>query len=79
MTKIVRALISIDESTDDQTLVSHITEGRQEIESNIFKFQFRHSTMHVVEKGWHTSWLEFISGKKILHSKGTFFRLNVII
>jgi hypothetical protein len=63
MKKITKSLASITQPTDNIQLVSHITRGRQEIESTIFKFQFRHSTMHVIEKGWHTAWLDFISGK----------------
>lgn len=73
MTKLLRALTTITDPTDNDLAV-HITKGRQEIESAMYKNQFiRQSTMHVVEKGWHTAWVEFISGKKKLFTHKYFF------
>lgn len=66
MKKATKSLASVTEGTDSQELVLSITKGRQEIESGIFRNQFRNSTVHLIEKGWYTAWLAFISGKYLL-------------
>lgn len=58
MKKLTKNLGSVTQETD--TLL--ITKKRQEIESDIFKIQFRNSTTYIIQKDWHTSWLDFISG-----------------
>lgn len=63
MKKLTKRLALVTQESDGEELVLSITKGRQEIESGIFRIQFRNSTMHLVEKGWHTAWLAFISGK----------------
>lgn len=63
MKKLTKKLALVTQETDSQELALSITKGRQEIESGIFRIQFRNSTMHLVEKDWYTTWLAFISGK----------------
>ncbi|GAA5806261.1 hypothetical protein HPULCUR_011792 [Helicostylum pulchrum] len=59
MKKLTKKLGSVTQEID--------TKKRQEIESDIFRIQFRNSTTHIIQKDWHTSWLLFISGKTIHH------------
>ncbi|KAI7888033.1 uncharacterized protein EV154DRAFT_519026 [Mucor mucedo] len=63
MKKLTKKLALVTQETDSQELALSITKGRQEIESGIFRIQFRNSTMHLVEKDWYTTWLAFISGQ----------------
>lgn len=63
MKRATKKLASVTQEADSQELVLSITKGRQEIESGIFRIQFRNSTMHLVEKSWYTAWMAFISGK----------------
>ncbi|KAG2228978.1 hypothetical protein INT48_008691 [Thamnidium elegans] len=63
MKKLTKKLGSVTQETDNQL----ITKRRQEVESDIFRIQFRNSTTHIIQKDWHTAWLDFISGKTIHH------------
>ncbi|KAI8888567.1 hypothetical protein K501DRAFT_282674 [Backusella circina FSU 941] len=40
-----------------------IISSRREIEANIFRIQTRQFKSHLVDKTWHASWLDFLSGK----------------
>jgi hypothetical protein len=40
----------------------NLVQGRQHIESSLYQYQYRQSTMHIVEKKWFSAWIDFISG-----------------
>lgn len=56
MDKITHSLVSIQDN-------SLVMEGRRDIEASLYKCQFRYASTHIIEKKWHTQWLDFISGK----------------
>lgn len=60
-------------NTESDAFVSCIIQGRRKIEASIYKNQFRYPAMHIVDKSWHSSWLDFISGKYIQTKRVFFF------
>ena len=49
--------------TDTAQLTAAIISGRKMIEKDVFETQYRFAATHIIEKSWHTKWVEFISGK----------------
>lgn len=62
MKKLVQDITTFKPTEDDDLLQSYIDKGRQSIEYSLYQIQFRYSSMHIVDKKWHDSWLAFISG-----------------
>jgi hypothetical protein len=64
MHTITKALAQTKEEDD---INSCIISSRREIEANIFRIQTRQFKSHLIEKEWHASWIDFLSGKKVGH------------
>ncbi|KAL9546515.1 hypothetical protein PS6_007625 [Mucor atramentarius] len=67
MKKLVQGIATFNPAEDSELLQSCIQKGRQSIELGLYQTQFRYSSMHIVDKGWHDAWLTFISGKSTVY------------
>jgi hypothetical protein len=50
-------------TTHQDASPKEMVQSRQYIESSLYQYQYRQSTMHIIEKQWFSTWIEFISGK----------------
>ncbi|KAI8639764.1 hypothetical protein BD408DRAFT_349332 [Parasitella parasitica] len=70
MKKFVQDFATYKPTEDDESLQYWIDKRRRDIEYHLYQVQFRYSSMGLVDKVWHDSWLAFISGKSN-HCPGT--------
>ncbi|CEP15659.1 hypothetical protein [Parasitella parasitica] len=63
MKSFIQDFVTYKPTEDDESLQHCINKKRRDIEYGLYRIQFRYSSMHIVDKDWHNSWLAFISGK----------------
>lgn len=67
MKKTVNYLTSITKPATVTTIAhpyKNIVQRRQYIEFNLYQYQYRQATMHIIDRRWFAAWMEFISGTK---------------